>query len=718
MGSSSEENPKGKEATRNRYDFKQLEGQAAEHFDGQIAAEITGAAEQSTPTEAWGQIEKAVQGAMERHVPEAAKKPRRVWISAETMEMLEHRKALAAAGLVGDAQALDKDIRKAAKEDKKLWLTERLKDAFWDPIKEATRGAPSRVVSLKPKKKAPLTDTGNAADIYAEHLRTEQWGRKEGIAEDPGWGTTPLTQGPTQVNQEPITMEELVPAIKESSRGKAPGLDGIPTGAWVALSESREELLAVFNKFWREESFPDQWKEALVVGIFKKGAVDDPANYRPISLLATAYKIYGRILAKRLERGLEDWLRTTQYGFRKGHSTTEPMFILRRLQDLVQERKDHALHLIFLDWSKAFDKVDTGCLPVVLKRFGVPDKVINVIKALVDSPLFRVSMQEEMGGTKEQGTGIRQGCTLSPFLFTLILSAVMADVESEVRRNHPMATTPIMSVMDLEYADDTVLLARSAEVARALLAATEREAAKYGLQLNRDKTCRLAFNSEEKIGYEDRSQVPRVKKVEYLGVIMDERGDPTEEVNTRVRKALHRCQALRPIWATRSLPKQLTIRILRSCVFSGLLYGLHTTWLSQINAQRIDALQLKCLRRALGIRSTYASKVVGEEAVTNREVARRAGEIPLSTQVQRMQYKLLGHVLRQEGSNPMRAISYDRLGQPRKLGGKNAQSKSRTSWTDWVMSSAAREITLQQEEERNRLGARRSVPPAGTRTTE
>ena len=59
-----------------------------------------------------------------------------------------------------------------------------------------------------------------------------------------------------------------------------------------------------------------------------------------------------------------------------------------------------------------------------------------------------------------------------------------------------MATTPIMSVMDLEYADGTALLARSAEIATGLLSATEREAAKYGLKLNRSNTCRLAYNTE------------------------------------------------------------------------------------------------------------------------------------------------------------------------------------------------------------------------------
>ena len=52
------------------------------------------------------------------------------------------------------------------------------------------------------------------------------------------------------------------------------------------------------------------------------------------------------------------------------------MYILRRLQDLVHAKRDHALHLVFLDWANAFDKVDTNCLPAVLKRFGVGDKIV------------------------------------------------------------------------------------------------------------------------------------------------------------------------------------------------------------------------------------------------------------------------------------------------------------------------------------------------------
>ena len=91
-----------------------------------------------------------------------------------------------------------------------------------------------------------------------------------------------------------------------------------------------------------------------MVAIFEKGKADVAANYRPSSLLHTAYKIYGALIAARLSAGLEDRLRETQYGFRKGRSTSEPMFIQRRQQDLVHAKRNHALHMVFLDWAKAF----------------------------------------------------------------------------------------------------------------------------------------------------------------------------------------------------------------------------------------------------------------------------------------------------------------------------------------------------------------------------
>jgi len=159
----------------------------------------------------------------------------------------------------------------------------------------------------------------------------------------------------------------------------------------------------------------------------------------------------------------------------------------------------------------AFDKIDTRCLECVLTRCAVPDKVAKIVLQMTEGPEFQVAMVGRTSQMKKQETGIRQGCTLSPFLFTLILSAIMQDVGDEMARTHPLAITP---TMDLDNADDTVLMARAAETASAILACTEREAAKYGMKLNRGKVKRLAHGSDAHIVYADGTAVPRHATVE------------------------------------------------------------------------------------------------------------------------------------------------------------------------------------------------------------
>ena len=188
----------------------------------------------------WGALKGAVLGAMEAHVTEAPKRPRRVWISQETMEMLEHRKALAQAGLVAEAQALDKDIRKAAKEDKAAWVERRLGENFWDPIKEVTRKPSPSVVALARRGKDADQLGAKPAETYAEFLGTEQWGR-EAAGELPAWGQDPIgleAEG-VSVKVGPIELEELEAAIRAAARGRAPGMDGIPIEAWAAMAAGR-----------------------------------------------------------------------------------------------------------------------------------------------------------------------------------------------------------------------------------------------------------------------------------------------------------------------------------------------------------------------------------------------------------------------------------------------------------------------------------------------
>ena len=95
---------------------------------------------------------------------------------------------------------------------------------------------------------------------------------------------------------------------------------------------------------------PDEMEIAELVTLYKKGNVEDPANYRPIALLNTIYKICASISQIRLANGLDDTLWETQFGFRKKRSTSQPLFVTRRLQDQAECTGDK-LFMVFLDWE-------------------------------------------------------------------------------------------------------------------------------------------------------------------------------------------------------------------------------------------------------------------------------------------------------------------------------------------------------------------------------
>ena len=122
------------------------------------------------------------------------------------------------------------------------------------------------------------------------------------------------------------------------------------------------------------EEIPTESEIARIVSIYKKGDTEKPENYRPIALLQSIYKIYASLIQKRLAKALDERIWYTQYGFRARKSTSQPIHIIRRLQDYAEASGD-PLILLFLDWEKAFDKIDQEILIQAIDRFNVPEKL-------------------------------------------------------------------------------------------------------------------------------------------------------------------------------------------------------------------------------------------------------------------------------------------------------------------------------------------------------
>ena len=160
---------------------------------------------------------------------------------------------------------------------------------------------------------------------------------------------------------------------------KSPGPDGIPMEFYKWMRSETEFchktaqiVCDILNKCIDDETIPQHLEFAQVVTLYKKGNVENPGNYRPISLLQSLYKIYASIIQSRLAEHIEEKIWKTQYGFRAKHSTCEALYICRRIQDF-HEQSGEKLFLLFLDWEKAFDKVDQEQLIHAIRRLNVPE---------------------------------------------------------------------------------------------------------------------------------------------------------------------------------------------------------------------------------------------------------------------------------------------------------------------------------------------------------
>jgi hypothetical protein len=129
---------------------------------------------------------------------------------------------------------------------------------------------------------------------------------------------------------------------------------------------------------WKEEELPHQWKESIVVPIHKKGDKTDCSNYRGISLLSS-YKTLSNILLTRLTPYADEIIWDHQCGFWRNRSTTDQTFYIRQILKNKWEYNG-TVHQLFIDFKKAYDSVRREVLYNILIEFGIPRKVVGLIK--------------------------------------------------------------------------------------------------------------------------------------------------------------------------------------------------------------------------------------------------------------------------------------------------------------------------------------------------
>lgn len=406
---------------------------------------------------------------------------------------------------------------------------------------------------------------------------------------------------PTDPPLTPVTLDELQLAVRSLKPKKAPGLDGISNRVIKLFSAPLLALLAtIFNAALANCVFPQQWKDAVVIGIRKPGKpATEPSSYRPISLLNSLGKLYERIVFARLL----DYVNTNhiipdeQFGFRARHSCVQQV---HRLTEHILSRFHQARPMptgcLFFDVAKAFDKVWHNGLIYKLYSLGVPDRLVHIIRDYLSNRTFRYRVEGALSSPHPIRAGVPQGSVLSPLLFSLYTS--------DIPRSPPTQLAL--------FADDTALYC-STRSHRLLTKFLQRAAnslgdwfRKWRIEVNPEKSTAVYFTRGRKkppppitlFG----KPIPWAKQAKYLGYILDSGLTCRAHIKSVRDRAAFVLGRLHPLLNKRSkLSLRNKVRLYLTCIRPIMTYAsVVFAHAAPTHIRRLQVIQNRFMRKATG----------------------------------------------------------------------------------------------------------------------
>ena len=258
-----------------------------------------------------------------------------------------------------------------------------------------------------------------------------------------------------------ILNEDIISIIKKINPNKATGSDGI-SGQMLLLCDDSVilPLKIIFDNILLTSIYPDMWKLADVIPIFKKGDKQSIKNYRPISLLPICGKMFEKIIFNNLYGYLNSnhLITKNQSGFRPGDSTTNQLlYLVNEIHQAFESNGTLEVRAVFLDMSKAFDKVWHNGLIFKLKQNGICGSFLTLFENYLKNRKQRVVLNGSCSDYSIIEAGVPQGSVLGPLLFLIYINDLEKNIKSNIKffaddtMLFSVVKNPVLSANDLNH---------------------------------------------------------------------------------------------------------------------------------------------------------------------------------------------------------------------------------------------------------------------------
>lgn len=500
------------------------------------------------------------------------------------------------------------------------------------------------------------------------------------------------------------TFKEVEDIIDRMRNHKAPGEDGITNELLKHGGRSaKTEIHRLIDLIWKKEEMPNDWKTGLIAPIYKKGNKLECSNYRGVTLLNVAYKIFSSILLSRIAPYTEEILGEYQCGFRKSRGTIDQIFVLRQTMEKCYEFNTD-LHLLFIDFKQAFDSVTRKRLLSFMVEKGIPMKLVKLTEMTLSDSRAKVLVDGDLGAEFRVGNGVKQGDSLSATLFNLALHSIVGNIAVS-------GTIANKSSQVYAYADDIVLIAKNQHLLKEMFTELSEKAKGVGLHVNVNKTKYMIMSANERTRNE-RNDISiqgytfeGVDAFIYLGAQVNDKNKISDEIQRRILAGNRAYFANIKLLKSSILSKKCKMRIYKSLIRPVVTYGAETWNLLSSDANKLRVFERKIIRRIWGpinenghwrIRNNWEINDILE----NEDIVRF---------VKATRLRWLGHVQRMTDTRMPKKISET------KMEGRRKKGRPRSRWQDEVCADLkALKVTQWKQRALDRTGWKRIVMQAKT----